>query len=291
MSEQLNGIINVLKPSGMTSHDVVYKIRKKFNIQKVGHTGTLDQNVSGVLPIVIGKATKLSQMLTDKDKSYRCMMTFGKKTDTSDTYGQVIDSFDKVIDYDVLRLVCEKFIGVMEQTPSMYSAIKVNGRKLYDIARKGQTIDNIPIRTVMINQFDILKYDNNSLIFDIDCSKGTYIRSVVEDIAERLGAIAYMNILIRTKSGQFIIDDSVPIEDIGEEDILPIDKIEIRGSKNIVLDDYQLKRYKNGLRVTKEYIRNFVESEKNIYKIYEESGSLISIGNFVDDRLKNMVMI
>lgn len=217
MNEQLNGIINVLKPSGMTSHDVVYKIRKKFNIQKVGHTGTLDQNVSGVLPIVIGKATKLSQMLTDKDKSYRCMMTFGKKTDTSDTYGQVIDNLDKNIDYDELRSLCEKYIGVMEQTPSMYSAIKVNGRKLYDIARKGQTIDSIPIRTVVINQLKILKYENNSLTFDIDCSKGTYIRSVVEDIAEKLGAIAYMNVLIRTKSGQFTIDDSVPIEDIGKK--------------------------------------------------------------------------
>ena len=284
MNEQLNGIINVLKPSGMTSHDVVYKIRKKFNIQKVGHTGTLDQNVSGVLPIVIGKATKLSQMLTEKDKSYRCMMTFGKKTDTSDTYGQIVD-------YDSLRLVCDKFIGVMEQTPSMYSAIKVNGRKLYDIARKGQTIDSIPIRTVVINQFKILKYENNSLTFDIDCSKGTYIRSVVEDIAEKLGAIAYMNILIRTKSGQFTIDDSVPIEDIEEKDILPIDKIDIKGSKNIVLDEYQLKRYKNGLRVTKEYIKNFTESEKNIYKIYDEDENLISIGNFVDDKLKNMLMI
>ena len=110
MNEQLNGIINVLKPSGMTSHDVVYKIRKKFNIQKVGHTGTLDQNVSGVLPIVIGKATKLSQILTNKDKSYRCMMSFGKKTDTSNTYGQVIDNLDKNIDYDELRSVCEKYI-------------------------------------------------------------------------------------------------------------------------------------------------------------------------------------
>ena len=173
----------------------------------------------------------------------------------------------------------------------MYSAIKVNGRKLYDIARKGQTIDSIPIRTVVINQFKILKYENNSLTFDIDCSKGTYIRSVVEDIAEKLGAIAYMNILIRTKSGQFTIDDSAPIEDIEEKDILPIDKIDIKGSKNIVLDEYQLKRYKNGLRVTKEYIRNFKESEKNIYKIYDEDKNLISIGNFVDDKLKNMLMI
>ena len=125
-------------------------------------------------------------------------MSFGKKTDTSDTYGQVIDNLDKNIDYDELRSVCEKYIGEMEQKPSMYSAIKVNGRKLYDMARKGQTIDNIPIRTVVINQLKILKYENNSLSFDIDCSKGTYIRSVVEDIAEKLGTIAYMNILIRT---------------------------------------------------------------------------------------------
>ena len=291
MNEQLSGIINILKPSGMTSHDVVYKIRKKFNIQKVGHTGTLDQNVAGVLPIVIGKATKLSQILTDKDKTYRCIMTFGKKTDTSDTYGQLIENIEKTIDYDDLKSVCETFIGEMEQTPSMYSAIKVNGQKLYSIARKGKTIDNIPKRTIVINEFSIIKYQNNTLIFDVDCSKGTYIRSLVEDIAQKLDTVAYMNLLIRTKSGQFDICDSVPIEDVGQKDIIPIDKIHIKGVKKIVLNDNQVKRYKNGLTITKEYIRDFVKSEKNLYKIYDKDENLISIGNFVDEKLKNVIMI
>ena len=288
----MDGIINILKPSGMTSHDVVYKIRKKFNIQKVGHTGTLDPNVAGVLPIVIGKGTKLAQILTDKDKSYRCMMSFGKQTDTSDTYGKIISENEKkIFTYDEVRNVCDDFIGVIEQVPSMYSAIKVNGQKLYKLARKGQVIENIPSRKVNIHSIDIIEFYKNSFLFDISCSKGTYVRCVVEDIAKKLGTVGYMNFLVRTSSGQFDIQDSVCIDDVEENDIIPIDEINIEGVKNIILDDKQLTRYINGLLVTPEYIKNFEYSTKNIYKIYNEDRKLISIGQLVENRLKNMIMI
>ena len=288
----MDGIINILKPSGMTSHDVVYKIRKKFNIQKVGHTGTLDPNVAGVLPIVIGKGTKLAQILTDKDKSYRCMMSFGKQTDTSDTYGKIISENEKkLFTYDEVRNVCDDFIGVIEQVPSMYSAIKVNGQKLYKLARKGQVIENIPSRKVNIHSLDIIEFYENAFLFDISCSKGTYVRCVVEDIAKKLGTVGYMNFLVRTSSGQFDIQDSVCIGDVEENDIIPIDEINIECVKNIILDEKQLTRYINGLLVTPEYIKKFEYSTKNIYKIYNEDRKLISIGQLVENRLKNMIMI
>lgn len=288
----LNGVINILKPTGMTSHDVVYQVRKKFNIQKVGHTGTLDPNVAGVLPITIGKATKLTQILTDKDKSYRCMMSFGKQTNTSDTYGEIINENKDLQDFDYKEIVdvFDSFIGEIIQTPSMYSAIKVNGKKLYQLARKGKTIDEIPKRTVNIHSIDIISYMKNEIVFDISCSKGTYIRTVVEDIAKKLNTVAYMNFLIRTKSGQFDIQDSVSIDDISEKDIIPVDRIYIDGCEDIILDDKQVYRFVNGLKITSSYIKDFKTSSKNIYKVYDINQKLISIASLQDEQLKNIAM-
>lgn len=288
----MNGVINVLKPTGMTSHDVVYQIRKKFDIQKVGHTGTLDPNVAGVLPITVGKATKLTQILTDKDKSYRCMMTFGKQTTTSDTYGDIVNitSVDIKYSYEKIKYVFDKFIGYIVQTPSIYSAIKVNGQKLYQIARKGKTVDEIPKRTVQIHSIDLISIIKNSVIFDITCSKGTYIRTLVEDIASELNDIAYMNFLIRTKSGQFDIQDSVAIDDISEDDIIKVKDIVIDGCEDIILNDNQIYRYINGLKMTSEYIKNFKYSSKNLYKIYDKNDNLISIASLKNEQLKNIAM-
>lgn len=288
----MNGVINVLKPTGMTSHDVVYQIRKKFDIQKVGHTGTLDPNVAGVLPITVGKATKLTQILTDKDKSYRCMMTFGKQTTTSDTYGDIVNitSVDIKYSYEKIKDVFDKFIGYIVQTPSIYSAIKVNGQKLYQIARKGKTVDEIPKRTVQIHSIDLISIIKNSVIFDITCSKGTYIRTLVEDIASELNDIAYMNFLIRTKSGQFDIQDSVAIDDISEDDIIKVKDIVIDGCEDIILNDNQIYRYINGLKMTSEYIKNFKYSSKNLYKIYDKNDNLISIASLKNEQLKNIAM-
>lgn len=266
----MNGIFNILKPTGMTSHDVVYEIRKKFNIQKAGHTGTLDPNVAGVLPIAVGKATKLTQMLIDKDKSYRCMMTFGKQTSTSDTYGEVMNISDKIHSVSDFDKACKSFVGEIIQVPSMYSAIKVGGRRLYKIARKGEKIENIPKRKIVINSINIIEFTGKTAIFDVSCSKGTYIRTLVEDIAKKLDDIAYMNYLIRTKSGSFDIEDSVTLSDIDEKDLISMDDIYIDGIKNIILDEKQLYRFINGLDLNPQYIKNFEYSNKNIYKIYDE---------------------
>ena len=287
----MNGIFNILKPTGMTSHDVVYEIRKKFNIQKVGHTGTLDPNVAGVLPIAVGKATKLTQMLIDKDKSYRCMMTFGKQTSTSDTYGEVINISDKIHGFSDFDKACKSFVGEIIQVPSMYSAIKVGGRRLYKIARKGEKIENIPKRKIVINSINIIEFTGKTAIFDVSCSKGTYIRTLVEDIAKKLDDIAYMNYLIRTKSGSFDIKDSVTLSDIDEKDLISMDDVYIEGIKNIILDEKQLYRFINGLDLNPQYIKNFEYSNKNIYKIYDEKNKLISIANIQDNKIKNIAML
>ncbi|MGP1597384.1 tRNA pseudouridine(55) synthase TruB [Peptoanaerobacter stomatis] len=287
----MNGIFNILKPTGMTSHDVVYEIRKKFNIQKVGHTGTLDPNVAGVLPIAVGKATKLTQMLIDKDKSYRCMMTFGKQTSTSDTYGEVMNISDKIHSVSDFDKACKSFVGEIIQVPSMYSAIKVGGRRLYKIARKGEKIENIPKRKIVINSINIIEFTGKTAIFDVSCSKGTYIRTLVEDIAKKLDDIAYMNYLIRTKSGSFDIEDSVTLSDIDEKDLISMDDIYIDGIKNIILDEKQLYRFINGLDLNPQYIKNFEYSNKNIYKIYDEKNKLVSIANIQDNKIKNIAML
>ncbi|EJU24046.1 tRNA pseudouridine(55) synthase [Peptoanaerobacter stomatis] len=287
----MNGIFNILKPTGMTSHDVVYEIRKKFNIQKVGHTGTLDPNVAGVLPIAVGKATKLTQMLIDKDKSYRCMMTFGKQISTSDTYGEVMNISDKIHSISDFDKACKSFVGEIIQVPSMYSAIKVGGRRLYKIARKGEKIENIPKRKIVINSINIIKFTGKTAIFDVSCSKGTYIRTLVEDIAKKLDDIAYMNYLIRTKSGSFDIEDSVTLSDIDEKDLISMDDIYIDGIKNIILDEKQLYRFINGLDLNPQYIKNFEYSNKNIYKIYDEKNKLVSIANVQDNKIKNIAML
>ncbi|EHL13084.1 hypothetical protein HMPREF9629_00384 [Peptoanaerobacter stomatis] len=287
----MNGIFNILKPTGMTSHDVVYEIRKKFNIQKAGHTGTLDPNVAGVLPIAVGKATKLTQMLIDKDKSYRCMMTFGKQTSTSDTYGEVMNISDKIHSVSDFDKACKSFVGEIIQVPSMYSAIKVGGRRLYKIARKGEKIENIPKRKIVINSINIIEFTGKTAIFDVSCSKGTYIRTLVEDIAKKLDDIAYMNYLIRTKSGSFDIEDSVTLSDIDEKDLISMDDIYIDGIKNIILDEKQLYRFINGLDLNPQYIKNFEYSNKNIYKIYDEKNKLVSIANVQDNKIKNIAML
>ncbi|WDC84006.1 tRNA pseudouridine(55) synthase TruB [Caloramator sp. mosi_1] len=153
----MNGVINILKPPGMTSHDVVSFLRKRLNIKKIGHTGTLDPGAAGVLPICIGKATKIVDYITAQDKTYICEVTFGKVTDTFDKYGKVVDEFngDITIDYDKLKSVTQEFIGEIEQIPPTYSAIKVNGQRAYELARRGENFE-IPSRKVRIYALDIL---------------------------------------------------------------------------------------------------------------------------------------
>ncbi len=211
----MDGFLNVLKPPGMTSHDVVSYIRKITGIKKVGHTGTLDPEAAGVLPICIGKATKAAQYITDKKKIYRAIIKLGVETDTQDKYGKVLNikSADYVTDRDFENVI-NKYIGKINQVPSIYSAIRHKGKKLYHYAYQGESPD---IKSREIEVFDIViidKLDRGEYMLDIACSKGTYIRTLCHDIGNHLGCGAHMSQLIRLESHPFRIEEAKSLEEI-----------------------------------------------------------------------------
>ena len=215
----MTGIVNINKPIGKSSHFVVSVIRRITGIKKVGHTGTLDPLATGVLPICIGReATKLSQEIMDGDKGYRATVQLGATTNTQDSEGEIINEFStNGITKEKVQNVLEKLIGEITQIPPMYSAIKVNGQKLYNLARKGIEVERKP-RKVTILSIELLDYDDNNKCFEIEvrCSKGTYIRTLCADIGEALGCGAYMKSLTRTKCGRFSVEDSITLEKFEE---------------------------------------------------------------------------
>lgn len=209
----MNGIINFFKPRGMSSHQAVNFLRKKLDIRRIGHTGTLDPNVAGVLPLCIGKATRVSEYLLESDKEYICELTLGVRTSTFDSDGEVLASSNKqVLEEDIIRIF-SKYIGDIDQVPPMYSALKYKGRKLYDLAREGIEVERKP-RRVTIYENEIIRITGNKVLFRIKCSKGTYIRTICDDIGFELGSYGYMSYLIRTKSDIFNIEDSLGRESI-----------------------------------------------------------------------------
>ena len=213
----MDGIINVYKEKGFTSHDVVAKLRGILHIKKIGHTGTLDPDAVGVLPVCIGKGTKLCDMITDTDKTYEAVMLLGISTDTQDISGNVLSKKDVAVDEKTLIETVDSFVGEYKQIPPMYSAIKVNGRKLYQLAREGIEIERSPrdvyIRSIHINDMN-LQDGEPSVTMTVSCSKGTYIRTLCNDIGEKLGCGACMKSLSRTRVGRFYIDDSYTINQI-----------------------------------------------------------------------------
>ncbi len=223
------GFLNVNKPEGMTSFDVVAIIRKITHIKQIGHTGTLDPFATGVLPVCIGKTTKLIEYLND-NKEYIATVKFGLDTDTYDKDGQVIKTYDKKITKDDILEILKDFRGQIEQIPPIYSAIKVNGKKLYEYARKGQNVEIKP-RQVTIYEIKLLEFDciNQTAKLLVNCSKGTYIRSIAYDIGQKLSCGAYLKELKRTKAGMFDIHSSVElsnlksIEDVEQNIINPVD--------------------------------------------------------------------
>ncbi len=205
------GILNILKPTGMTSHDVVSAVRKILNIKKAGHAGTLDPNAAGVLVVCVGKATKFSEYLMDGSKEYVCELKLGKSTDTQDSYGMLVNESDKDITIDELRETLKNFKGRQIQIPPAYSALKLNGRKLYEYARQ-----NIPVqkegRMIDIEDIKLLKFKGDSALLKVRCSKGTYIRTLCHDIGKELGTYGHMGILIRTESKGLHIRNSVSLD-------------------------------------------------------------------------------
>lgn len=209
----INGIINVYKERGYTSHDVVAKLRGILHQKKIGHTGTLDPEAEGVLPVCLGKATRVCDMLTEKDKIYRAVLLLGQKTDTQDTTGAVLETKEVSCTEEQIRIVVENFVGTYAQIPPMYSALKVNGKKLCDLARAGVEVERKP-REVTIFFIDIEEISLPRVKMTVHCSKGTYIRTLCQDIGDKLGCGGCMESLLRTKVAQFSLEDALRLSEI-----------------------------------------------------------------------------
>ena len=294
----MDGIILINKQKKCTSHDVVNKIKHIFN-EKVGHTGTLDPNATGLLPILIGQGTKLSTYLINHDKEYEVTLQLGIKTDTADGEGKVLEeqNVDKeVLEKSNVETILKSFIGNQLQTPPMYSAIKLNGKKLYEYARKNIQVDVKP-REIEVYDISLTHMDaeKNELQFIVKCSKGTYIRSLCEDIAKKMGTIGYMKELNRTKVGIFDIRNSIKIEELEDnkdnetylkEHIISIEDlfIELYGDENkVMLSERKIELFLNGVKLTQALA-------DGLYRIYDEKGTFIGIGSIKDSLLKREIV-
>ncbi len=210
-----HGIINIYKEKGYTSHDVVAVLRRILNQKKIGHTGTLDPEATGVLPVCLGRGTKVAGMLTDKDKAYRTTFLLGEETDTQDHTGTVIKTMPWQVEEDQVVNIINGFVGPIEQVPPMYSAIKVDGRKLYDYAREGIEVKR-KVRNVVIHTIEDVQIDLPRISMTVQCSKGTYIRTLCRDIAEALGTCGHMVALERLQSGMFKLQTAVTLDAVRE---------------------------------------------------------------------------
>ncbi|AKL95430.1 tRNA pseudouridine synthase B [Clostridium aceticum] len=283
----MKGILNILKPPGMTSHDVVSRVRKKTRIKKVGHTGTLDPNAAGVLPICIGQATKISQFLLDSTKRYRAELTLGIQTDTQDTYGSILEEKEVKVSQDEIKKAILSFVGEYHQIPPMYSALKVKGKKLYELARQGIEIDR-EARKVQIHQINIISMVEDKVLFDVVCSKGTYIRTLCHDIGRVLGCGGVMSFLLRTATHNFDIESAITLEELHETEeieayLKPID-FPLDHILKINLDASYEKAALNGNRI---YIKDNLYSipTETEVRIYVED-DFIGIGNIKEDHEK-----
>ena len=285
----MNGIILIDKPKEYTSHDVVAVV-KKISKEKVGHTGTLDPNATGVLPLLIGKATEISKYLVNHDKTYIATLKLGIKTDTADSEGKVIE--EKEVQVLSNELVCEvlnSMNGKQTQIPPMYSAIKVNGKKLYEYARAGKIVE-VKARDIEIYRMKLieLNIEEEEIRFEISCSKGTYIRTVCENIAERLDTVGYMKELRRIRVGEFDIADSINIEEIKnnkeilEDRIISIEKFFDNKTK-IELSNKELELFLNGVKLNKD-------KNDEIYRIYNQN-KFIGLGIIESNKLKRDVIL
>jgi tRNA pseudouridine55 synthase len=284
------GIINIYKEKGYTSHDVVAILRKKLRMKKIGHTGTLDPEAEGVLPICLGKATKAVDFLTNKDKVYLATMVLGTETDTQDHTGNVIATREVTCTEEAIIRVIEDYVGEYEQTPPMYSAIKQNGKRLYELARAGKVVEREK-RKVNIHHINHIKVDGIHASFEVSCSKGTYIRTLCHDIGETLHCGGHMTSLIRTKVGNFNLENSIKINEIDDyvlnesihEIITPVEDLFDQYDKVIIDEKYNKYLY-NGNKLPLHYTRDNYEGPINhVYRLYDEQRMFIGLYKLIDE--------
>lgn len=298
----INGIINVYKEKGYTSFDVVAKLRGILKTKKIGHTGTLDPDAEGVLPVCLGKATKVCDLLTDKEKEYETVMLLGTVTDTQDVSGEVLEQNEVDVTEKEVKSAILSFIGDYMQVPPMYSALKVNGKKLCDLARAGVTVERAA-RSVRILDITILSMELPRVRMRVACSKGTYIRTLCHDIGARLGCGACMESLLRTRVAQFTVGDALRLSEIealvakeadglrGEEwkseqfsFLQATDSVFLQYEKAVVKKDFQKLLY-NGNRIRPEMFTEYDPKwEKAAVRVYDENGKFIGLYKFQTER-------
>ena len=280
----MNGIIILNKPVDKTSHDMVYFMRRLTGIKKIGHTGTLDPKASGVLPMCIGNATKAADMLTNSDKGYIAKFVLGTTTDTEDIWGRVLTKTDVNADKESIISAINSFVGEYSQIPPMYSAIKKDGKKLYELARAGKTIEREP-RRVNIHNIEILGI-GDEIEIKVICSKGTYIRTLCADIGKKLGTGACMTSLLRIKTGPFSIENSYTCDELTrlkengdlEKALIGVDEM-FSDYEALYLTPNQTRSVKNGVIMT-------YHKPDGLYRVYDENRKFICIGKVQEEKIK-----
>lgn len=275
----MDGFINVLKPTGLSSHDVIDIVRRIFKQKRVGHAGTLDPAAAGILPVALGRAARLVEYMEGADKSYRAEIAFGYATDTGDVYGEVVESVENPVlpSEEELRRVLGQFVGEIEQMPPAYSAIKVGGQRAYDLARQGAEVE-IKARTVRIDRLELLRMDaaRARILLDVDCAKGTYIRSLCTDIGATMGLPATMRFLLRTRVGGFTLDDSYTLEELAEAGADALRAPDTALNLPVYeLDPQRVRAFYSGLSTSERR----VELAEGVYRVYAE-GVFLGIGRY-----------
>ncbi len=286
----MDGIVNIYKEAGYTSFDVVAKLRGILRERRMGHTGTLDPQATGVLPVCVGKATKLCELLLDKEKAYEAVMLLGVTTDTEDMTGTILTEQEVRITEDEVRAAAEKFTGVYGQVPPMYSALKVDGKRLYELAREGKEIERKP-REVEIFENAPLSFEKDSdgfvktVTLRVRCSKGTYIRSLLRDMGEFLGCGACMKSLVRTQAGAFSIETALTLDEVEkardegrlDEIILPIDSFLTKYPAVTVVPEFEKYLY-NGNQLSLDMLTEKIQpSDGDGFRVYDTNEKLIGL--------------
>lgn len=275
----MNGILLINKPIDYTSRDVVNKLTKILKTKKIGHTGTLDPIATGVLVVCVGNTTKLCELLTSEYKEYIATIKLGIKTDTLDTTGTIIEEKDYNVTEEQIIEVLNSFLGDSIQTTPIYSAVKVNGKKLYEYAREGIEVE-LPKRNINISNIELISYKDDEIKFKTTVSKGTYIRALIDDICTKLNTVGTMSSLIRTKQGQFTLEQTFTLEDIenGKYELISIEKA-LSEIETITIDEELYNKVKNGSIIPKKFNNDYANLLYNnkivaIYKTYDKDNTL-----------------
>lgn len=294
-SENLSGILPVNKPQGWTSFDVVAKLRGVLKIKRLGHAGTLDPMATGVLPVFVGKATKACDILPDTKKAYIAGFKLGMTTDTLDITGKVLEQKQANVSREQLEGIKAQFVGEITQLPPMYSAVKVDGKRLYQLAREGKTVERTP-RKCVVHSIEITAFDEalQQGTLEISCEKGTYVRTVIDDMGQALGVGAVMTSLVRTYSGGFDIESCLTIDEIAKlcgqgrlsEALMPTQKaFELYGCIN--LDEKLTALYKNGVKLHARQAAASDKSDGGLYRVFGAGGVFLGLARFENEMLRS----